>query len=173
MQDKKCLPHAARWLALAGLSAAAAAAQAADPASAPNGLMTFPNVRVQTLAESGLKAPRAAAVASPAGMKAYIDPATGQLTQPSAEQAAALDAAGKPAATRDSRAAAAAPRTLYPEQGGVGMALDDSFDSTFIARKTADGHVTTDCLPNAQTARQALKARNHRATKALLEGAAK
>ena len=142
--------HTARWLALAGLSAAAFAAQGSELAADGHGVMTFPNVQVVA---SPVPAPVATAARPAQGaMRAFVDPATGKLVQPSAEQAAALEAAGppRPAAASRLRSLAPAAAEIYPAQGGVGITLDESQMSYFVARKGTGGQVATACVPGSE-----------------------
>lgn len=146
----------ARWLTLAGLSAAAFAAHAGDFAvTGANGAMTFPNVQVVTAPAPVASKPAAAQ----GGMRAFVDPATGKLVSPSAEQAAALEAAepARPAATSRMRSQASAPTEIYPAQGGVGITLNDSYMSYSVARKDAGGKVATDCVPGSELSRWSSK----------------
>lgn len=147
----------ARWLTLAGLSVAAFAAHGGDAATGLNGAMTFPNVQVVNA-----PAPVASkALPAQGGMRAFVDPATGKLVQPSAEQAAALEAAApaRPASSSRLRSLAPtqAPTEIYPAQGGVGMTLDESTMSYSVARKGAGGKVTTDCIPGSELDRWSSK----------------
>jgi len=140
--------HTARWLTLAGLSAAAFAAHGSEPTTATNGVMTFPNVQV-------VASPAPAAIPAPAAqgaMRAFLDPVTGKLVQPSAEQAAALEAASpaRPAAASRLRSLAPVTTDIYPAQGGVGMMLDESQMSYFVARKEAGGKIATACVPGSE-----------------------
>jgi hypothetical protein len=161
-----------RWLAAAGLAGVTMAAQAADPAASENGLMTFPNVRVVSAPVPAAKA--AAAPQAQGAMRAYIDPATGQLTQPTAEQAAALDAQASAPTARQSRVQSeAVTTTIYPAQGGVGMMLDESQMTYYVARRSADGTLMTVCLPDAKAARSALKASGSRKLKTVAKGETK
>lgn len=111
-----------RW---AGLLAAAAGCTA--QAAPDNGVMTFPHVNVV----------RQAAVppqpATAPGLKAYKDPVTGQLVEPSPEQAASLDAAIR--ASTAGRLRATSPVIIHPPQGGVGVALDESHTHYAVTRK--------------------------------------
>ncbi len=148
--------QAARWLALAGLSATAFAAQAGDVATGNNGVMTFPHVQVVSSPVAAADRAKTGS-AGQAGMTAFIDPATGQFTGPTAQDAAALEAA-KPtvaatSATQNRRSTLAA-RTpnIYPAQGGVGVALDDSTMQYSVARKDGKGQVVTDCVPGQEVA---------------------
>ncbi len=140
-----------RLLALAGLSASTLVAQAAEPQTGANGLMSFPNARVAVQ-------PELVATAAPAGsgMVAYKDAATGQLVGPSAEQAAELAAAAVPAAAsvqsagRQSATARVAPLTT--SRGGVGRKLDDSTVSYAVVHKDADGKLVETCVPGEEVA---------------------
>lgn len=140
-----------RLLALAGLSASTLVAQAAEPQTGANGLMSFPNARVAVQ-------PELVATSAPAGsgMVAYKDAATGQLVGPSAEQAAELAAAAVPAAAsvqstgRLSATARVAPLTTA--RGGVGRKLDDSTVSYAIVHKDADGKLVESCVPGEDVA---------------------
>lgn len=143
----------ARWLTLAGLSVAAFAAHGGDAATGLNGAMTFLNVQVVNA-----PAPVASkALPAQGGMRAFVDPATGKLVQPSAEQAAALEAATPARPASSSRLRSLAPTEIYPAQGGVGMTLDESTMSYSVARKGAGGKVTTDCIPGSELGRWASK----------------
>jgi len=140
-----------RLLALAGLSASTLVAQAAEPQTGANGLMSFPNARVAVQ-------PELVATAAPAGsgMVAYKDAATGQLVGPSAEQAAELAAAAVPAGAsvqstgRQSASARVAPLTTA--RGGVGRKLDGSTVSYAIVHKNADGKLVETCVPGEDVA---------------------
>ncbi|NVD72558.1 hypothetical protein HUX88_18695 [Duganella sp. BJB1802] len=107
----------ASWLALSGLALMGTTVQALPE----DGVMTFPHVNVVTRQA----APQPAAGWDAGGLKAYKDPATGKLGDPTPEQAAALDAAIR-AGAAGPKARAAAPRMIRPPQGGVGMVLDNS-----------------------------------------------
>jgi hypothetical protein len=130
-----------RWLAFAGASLTAMTtmtAQAAEPQTSANGLMTFPNVTVvaQPPVEKG-------APAAPSdGLKAYRDPVTGKLTSPTPEQAAALDAAARAAAPR-AKARVASPQTFRPGHGGVGIKLDSTRASFGVGAKASAKQDTT------------------------------
>jgi hypothetical protein len=126
---------AARWLAGAGLSLCGVAAQAA-----PDGVMTFPHVKV--VAQEAPKPLRPSM--PPGGFMGYKDPVTGQLGKPTAEQAAAL---GAPSAAI-ARPRAAMPQIIRPPYGGFGIMLDESHARYAIARKAADGTVSETCEPH-------------------------
>ena len=148
-----------RSLAMAAL-ATAFAAQAADQTSKPDGLMTFPHTYViaqPPTAQSGA----AQQATAPQGVKAFKDPVTGELTAPTADQAAALDAAAAAAtaaapAKLKQKALKSAPATFALPQGGVGMQLDDSQMTYSVAHKDASGKIVEQCLPNKSAAMSAL-----------------
>ncbi len=139
-------------LALAGLSASTLVAQAAEPQTGANGLMSFPNSHV-------VVAPELSVTAAPAGagLVAYKDAATGQLVGPSAEQAAELAAAAVPTASASaqvSRRVALGGRIapLSTTKGGVGRKLDDSTASFAVIHKDADGNLVESCVPGEDVA---------------------
>ncbi|WP_332851657.1 choice-of-anchor J family PEP-CTERM protein [Duganella sp. S19_KUP01_CR8] len=138
-----------RLLALAGLSASTLVAQAAEPQTGANGLMSFPNARV-------VVAPELSATAAPAGagMVAYKD-AAGQLVGPSAEQAADLAAAAVPATSAKAAGRLALGGRIAPlttAKGGVGRKLDDSSASFAVIHKDADGNLVESCVPGEDVA---------------------
>jgi hypothetical protein len=151
--------QARRWLAAASVASVAAAAMvahAADPMPVPgqNGLMTFPNVRVVAMPPP---AATPSAVRTPpfqGGFKAFIDPATGELVEPTAEEAAALEAAGAANAGQTGVfALQQSPTvTMTSPYGGVGARLDESHMSYFVARRNADGALGMACVPGEQAA---------------------
>lgn len=105
----------AGWLVLSSLALAGTTAQALPD----DGLMKFPHVNVVTRQAP----PQPAAARDAGGLKAYKDPATGKLGNPTPEQSAELDAAIRASASGP-RQRAAAPRPIHPPHGGVGMVLD-------------------------------------------------
>jgi len=139
-----------RLLALAGLSASTLVAQAGEPQTGANGLMSFPNSHV-------VVAPELSVTAAPAGagMVAYKDAATGQLVGPSAEQAAELAAAAVPATSAKASGRLALGGRIAPlttKQGGVGRKLDDSTASFAVIHKDADGNLVESCVPGEDVA---------------------
>ena len=146
-------------LALAGLSAVAGLAQADTVPSASasvqrnDGVMSFPNVRVEIAPPpvQGAKAP------GHPGLVAVIDPSTGKLVQPTAADMAGLQAPSRGAARpRTPPADASTQRQIYPAQGGVGQVLDSSYDSFMVVRRTADGGIEEVCAPGEQEALKAV-----------------
>jgi len=98
-------------------------------------------------------APRAEtrSLASGGGNVVFIDPATGKIRQPSAAEIGRLIAppAGK--------AFARPPLTTKTGPGGgVGVVLDDSFDSYVIATKQPNGTVAIGCVSGEKKAADAV-----------------
>lgn len=106
----------------------------------------------QTNAEpaDGLKAGGDTPV-SVAGMTVFIDEETGELRQPSAEEAAALSEA-----MRRMFAASAAPAAAQEERatetGGVALAVGPEQLNFSVATVAADGTVRFECLDSAHAA---------------------
>lgn len=162
-----------RLLALAGLTATALAAQAADQATGPNGLMTFPNSYVVNQPVTPAKQGAARKAPAPQGMRAFKDPVTGELTGPTADQAAELEAATPATAVLRSKSLKSAPATIALPQGGVGITLDDSQASYSVAHKDASGNVVEECLPNKSAAKAAMRAKRKPANNANVKAEAK
>lgn len=133
---------------VAAACALPAAAQQA-PTSA-NGLMSFPNVRIVQ------GTPVAAPAAAPgAGLRAYIDPETGALSEPSAVEVAALQAM-LPAPSR--RPAPKALRVFRLAGGrGEGVELDDSFMSYTVVRNVGDGVLVEACVVGEDLAERLIR----------------
>ncbi len=75
------------------------------------------------------------------GLVVFIDPVTGQIRQPDAAEIGTLS---RPATRKAGETRQAQP---FPVPGGgVGMALDPSFDLSVMVTKTADGKLKTDCV---------------------------
>ena len=135
-----------------GLTAAIGLAGSAfaDSPTAKDGLMTFPNVRVENSTPDG-KAAKAEPGTS--GMRAYVDPTTGKLrsqTQEEAQQAAA-EGVAKTKAKAQVKGLSRQARTLsadstdeglevtYGPGNAVGVKLDEEFLSYQVAHKTDTG----------------------------------
>ncbi len=140
-------------LILSALAAGTASAQStpAPQAAGNNGAMTFPNVRV-------INAPNAYAVtqAAPgaAGFRAYIDPDTGLLTEPSPEDVTALDAA-MPAQTR--KPARKAFSIVHLAGGGVAIRLDEQTMSYSIVRRADGGRLVEACVTGEDLAEKLVR----------------
>ncbi|HEX7985528.1 MAG TPA: hypothetical protein VF616_18575 [Duganella sp.] len=128
---------------LAGLLGVAASLGAfAAPQAADTGVMQFPNVTLAAQAppEQGRAAPPGG------GAMAYKDPATGKLTGPTSQQAAALAGPPRTAAT----AGAPKPSLTRLPNGGVSMMLDERHQRHAVAHKDADGKLSETCEPAGQ-----------------------
>ena len=97
------------------------------------------------------KAPAAtpAEIAGQAGMKAYIDPATGKLREPTAEDAAAVAAAA--AKSRQAQAARPEPVVVQHASGMVSAELGEEYMEDVVVRKNADGTLAFQCVPRSRT----------------------
>jgi hypothetical protein len=79
-----------------------------------------------------------------AGLRAYIDPATGQLREPTPEESRAL--------SRPTRAIVS-PKELQAVRHANGMTsvdLKDAFLMDLVARRNADGSISIDCAPRSR-----------------------
>jgi hypothetical protein len=133
-----------------GLTAAIglAGSALADPPAAKDGLMTFPNVRVETATPTIAKAPKAAT----SGMRAYVDPTTGKLRAQTVEEAQQAATEGKPKAKVQAKGLKRQATTLsadtttdeglevvYGPGNTVGVKLDEEFLSYQVVHKTDTG----------------------------------
>jgi hypothetical protein len=139
--------YLATLVALLG-AGAAGAADRASPASSKDGLMTFPNVRV-------VNAPQLATAPVPqapqAGLRAYIDPETGQLRQPTQEELLAESQAGQLAKSLRQQSVQQGTEFVTPS-GAIGMYLDDSFMSYSVVQKTESGALAEFCVVGPEQA---------------------
>lgn len=134
-----------------GLTAAIglAGSALADPPAAKDGLMTFPNVRVETATPAeAAKAPKAAT----SGMRAYVDPATGKLRMQTVEEAQQAAAEGtktkakvqakglkRQATTLSADTTDEGLEVIYGPGNAVGVKLDEEFLSYQVVHKTDSG----------------------------------
>ena len=124
---------------------AAAGADTATTVSSKDGLLTFPNVRV-------VNAPQLATTPAPqAGFKAYIDPVTGQLREPTQEDVLAESQAAQ--------AAQALRRPTVPQEtdfvtpsGAIGRTLDESTMVFSVVKKTDSGELAEFCVVGPEQA---------------------
>ena len=122
------------------------------PASA-NGAMTFPNVRVvQGTPSADATAPEAA---NGAGLRAFIDPETNALAEPTASEAAALQALLPQATRKPPRKALRVFRLAGGR--GEGVELDESFMSNTVVRKTDDGRFAEACVVGDELAERLIR----------------
>lgn len=146
-----------RWMLGLGLVATASfavPALAEPPAtSTSNGLMTFPNVRVENAPVAQQAAAKSKSDGKSEGMRAAVDPATGQLRPVTADEAAQLSAKPKAQATlgaqRRTTAAATeesatsdAGQIMYGPDNAVGLTVGDDQMSYLVVRKTPEGLAT-------------------------------
>jgi hypothetical protein len=101
-----------------------------------------------------------------AGQKAYKDPVTGEIRQPTPEEAQALDAAGQQKTSKKSLAktAAAPQENLVSADGAIGLTLSDESMAYSVATKSPDGKVTIGCLDGKTKAESAVKSNSKPAT---------
>ena len=144
-------------LVVAAISFASGAKSTPAPAAAitdPSTLPQFANVQVVNATPEQIAAMQRSENTAPyaAGQRAYVDPATRQLRPAFAEELAAEAASAKAAP------AAAAPAELTSADGGVGMAVPESYMSYAVARIEPDGSVKQDCIDDQPSDLAALKA---------------
>ena len=84
------------------------------------------------------------------GMKVWIDPETGQMRAPTAEEAAQLAATAQQQFRTRTAAPAAAPKTHA--NGAVSVRLDPSLMDFSVARVTSDGKTHFDCVDSLEAA---------------------
>jgi hypothetical protein len=82
--------------------------------------------------------------ATQSGMRAFIDPATGQLREPTAEEAAELSRAGERRAL-----ARVAPQVVQRPGGMISAQLGDEYMNDVVVRKNADGTLVFKCVPHS------------------------
>ena len=99
----------------------------------------FPNVRV-------VNAPQLATTPAPqAGMKAYIDPATGQLRQPTQEELVAESQAGQLASTLQQQSLQQGTE-FVTSSGAIGVTLGESSMVFSVVQKTDSGALAEFCV---------------------------
>ena len=128
----------------------AGTAVAADTAaSAPNqnGLMTFPNVRVVNSPQ--LATPQTTARGQ-TGFKAYIDPITGALREPTSDELMLESLQGQ---YRDFlQAQDAVPTEFVTQSGAIGLLLPESSMMFSVVRKADDGSLNEFCVVGPEAA---------------------
>jgi len=85
--------------------------------------------------------PQAARPAAAAGIRASIDPATGQLREPTAEEAKALSRGAAARSRKDLEA------VVHPN-GMTSVDLKDAFLMDILLRRNADGSLWLECAPD-------------------------
>ncbi len=125
-----------RPLAAASLLVLSGASVGADPATNP--------------------APQASAPTDmAAGMRVVKDPVTGQLRAPTADEAQALEAAGKSRSSRSAALDAAPARTFTLASGAVGVEVPESAYSYYVVTRAADGSLVAACSEGEDAAMHA------------------
>lgn len=120
--------------------------------AATNGAMTFPHVRVVTPAS-----PTTTDAPGAAGLRAYIDPTTGQLREPEQEELreAAAQAEGGMAFART---AGSDKQSVRGAAGGQGVALGVEYDANLVASAGPDGTLNYGHAKGATRAARAVAA---------------
>jgi len=143
------------------LLAAAPAAVAGDALPSANGLLQLPNVRIETATPQQQAQAGRMGSSVQSGMRAYVNPVTGELRDQTPEE---MMEAG--AATNAKAASFSAPKFSYTlASGATVLPLDESFMSNAIATKDAAGKVRFQCLDGRESVSQALTgkaAKEHR-----------
>jgi len=90
--------------------------------------------------------------AGQAGLKAFVDPATGQLREPTPEEAAAASRL-----TRFARAGVTSePKAVVHPSGALSVELGEEYMNDVVVQRNADGTLSTVCVPHSQS-RKALE----------------
>ena len=146
MRVSRSLPARGRTLcALLGTAALAVAVPAAaDNTASPSGLMKFKNVQVVNGTPEQVAAAQAPS-SMQQGMRAFVDPVTGQLREPTAEEAAETGSHAKSASARASVATA-----MMSARGSMVIQLDDSFMMNSIVKRDAAGKLHAYCIDGHQ-----------------------
>jgi hypothetical protein len=132
---------------IAGFGAGSAAA--ADFSTAPlgpNGLMTFPNVRVVNAPQ--LATAPARGTVQP-GLRAYIDPATGMLRGPTDEE---LQQESASALRAEAFVGPAADAQFVTASGAIGVALGESSMMFSVVQKADGAGLNEFCVVGPETA---------------------
>lgn len=109
------------------------------------------------LAAAALVAMSPSMAAGAPAMRVVRDPVTGQLRAPTASEFKAMQA--REARDRAaSRVVTPAPVPLRAANGAVGYRVGDRFLSYSVAKRSADGTVSLDCVTGAEAANQLLNA---------------
>lgn len=111
--------------------------------------LAFVPALAQTAAPEKAKAAQTPAAQAPdAGVRVFIDPVTKRIRPPEPGEAEAL--------APGAQAPQAAPQAIFHRTGAVGLRLDDSFMSYFVATKNADGTLSFQCVAGKQAAESAV-----------------
>ncbi len=144
-------------LAVIGFLAVTAAPSLAPQGERARQAVAMPSAPQEPAVKPPARQTPPAAPASPAdelGQRAFIDPATGQLREPTPQEAAALAAAA-----RRTLGTLAAPVQLKQGPGGaVGMVVPDNLLSYSVATINPDGTVSMTCVTGKNAADAAVRA---------------
>jgi hypothetical protein len=141
-------------LCCAAFAAAVALPAAAQQAPAgANGAMSFPNARM-VQGSPAASAP-AAEPATATGLRAFRDPETNALAEPTASEAAALQSQLPQASRKPSRKALRVFRLAGGR--GEGVELDESFMSNTVVRKADDGRLAEACVVGDELAERLIR----------------
>jgi len=150
-------------LAVASIAMAADKKPAAQPTATAATTVKFEHVRVER-APAAYRFKSTDATAAN-GMRAFVDPASGTLRSPTAEDTLALASAdagakakvaGASSAKRSAVAAPAAAQVLLSARGGSRIKVDESLLSYSVARVAADGSIEQDCVVGTKAADAAM-----------------
>jgi hypothetical protein len=140
--------YLATIVALLG-AGAAGAADTTPMVPSKDGLLTLPNVRV-------VSAPQLATTpVAQAGMKAYIDPTTGQLRQPTQEELLAESRAGQLASTLQQQSLQQGTE-FVTSSGAIGVTLGESSMVFSVVQKTDGGALAEFCVVGPEQAGKAM-----------------
>lgn len=174
MRLKPCLVKRFLWMS-AGPLAVAAVLVAGSPSVAAEDARFIPAKRPATKAAASVAAPTTALAPRtevrvisiplqecPAddneamnAVKAFIDPATGELRAPTAEEEAALARAIPPGAARRAQAAR---EVMVSPNGGVHYYVGEEGMVDLVVRTGADGRPVFLCTPRSETAKALTRA---------------
>lgn len=114
-----------------------------------------PKTRARNAGNNAVTAPAVAGPECPAGegvaagFRAFLDPATGELREPTPEEARALSALGGGAGTESAHPAEILEVLVHPD-GMVSVDLKGRFQQSLVVAKNPDGSLSTRCGPGAQ-----------------------
>lgn len=114
------------------------------------GSLTMPAQAKKPVAE---KQEKKRAAPATGGMKAYIDPATGKLREPTPEDLRNEAATAGPQA----QSATATPEILHHPSGAVSVVLGPEHLSFSVAKKNDDGTLSMSCVEGEKKARTWMK----------------
>jgi hypothetical protein len=117
---------------------ATTSAFAADPSAL--GIMSFPNVKVVNAPAATIAAP----AATQPGMRAFKDPVTGAMRQPTSEELQII-AADEPAMQRTEG------QIFLTQTGAEAVMLDESYLQYAVVSRRPDGSLAEMCIPGRAT----------------------